>query len=273
MHGTALTGTQRRTRLADASGAGRLWARALKNGLARNRASGSRTHSSSRRSASLRDGGDWARRSLIHRPRTGLGHDHARGRRLHHRRRRRSRRTGRNHLGWRRRCRSCNHRRGWWRHNLRRRGRTNRRRNCWRRCNRRRCNRKRCNRNRSNRNWRNCRPLGRSRNRGPHRRCGRNRRRRRRSDGPGYRNRCHGLGHNCGRRGRRCGARRRPRQSFFPLGDGLQHISRTGDLRQIDLGLDFFFAAQRARGSRGRGLRIGGGPEVSPYLFCFMLFQ
>jgi hypothetical protein len=35
---------------------------------------------------------------------------------------------------------------------------------------------------------------------------------------------------------------------FFLLRNGSQHVSRTGDVRQVDLGLDFFFAAQRAAG-------------------------
>jgi hypothetical protein len=43
----------------------------------------------------------------------------------------------------------------------------------------------------------------------------------------------------------RCRNRRNNR--FFLLRNRLQHISRTRDVRQINLGLDFFFAANRAR--------------------------
>jgi len=57
------------------------------------------------------------------------------------------------------------------------------------------------------------------------------------------------------------------------LRDGLQHISRPGDVRQIDFGLDFFFAAQRARGTRRRRLRFGRAAEVDPHFFRFMLLE
>ena len=32
---------------------------------------------------------------------------------------------------------------------------------------------------------------------------------------------------------------------FFLLQYGFEHVSRMGDVRQVDLSLDFFFAAQR----------------------------
>jgi hypothetical protein len=44
-------------------------------------------------------------------------------------------------------------------------------------------------------------------------------------------------------------------------------------VRQINLGLDFFFAAQRAGGLRGVRLRFARGAEVGAYLYCFVLFQ
>jgi hypothetical protein len=44
-------------------------------------------------------------------------------------------------------------------------------------------------------------------------------------------------------------------------------------MRQIDLGLDFFFAAWRFSGSSGGRLRFAGGAEVNAYLLCFVLFQ
>jgi hypothetical protein len=73
-------------------------------------------------------------------------------------------------------------------------------------------------------------------------------------------------------RRRRQRTRRRRGCSLFPLGNRLQHISRPGDVRQVDLGFDFVFAAQIAGGSRRRS-RFGGRAEVYPYLFCFEVFQ
>jgi hypothetical protein len=61
-------------------------------------------------------------------------------------------------------------------------------------------------------------------------------------------------------RRRRC-RRRRRRRRFFLLRNRFQHISRPGDVRQINLGLDFFFAAQRARGPRRRELCFGRAAE------------
>jgi hypothetical protein len=57
------------------------------------------------------------------------------------------------------------------------------------------------------------------------------------------------------------------------LRNGFEHIAGTGDVRQIDLGLDFFFAAQRARGAGRRGLRFGRAADVQPYFFRFMLLE
>ena len=57
--------------------------------------------------------------------------------------------------------------------------------------------------------------------------------------------------------------------SFFALRNRLQHIPGTGNVRQINFGLDFFFAAKRARtrlAQPGTNLppRSGGTPVLSP---------
>jgi uncharacterized protein YwbE len=44
-------------------------------------------------------------------------------------------------------------------------------------------------------------------------------------------------------------------------------------VRQINLGLDFFFAARWARGLRRRGRRFGRAANMHPYFFCFVLFE
>jgi hypothetical protein len=44
-------------------------------------------------------------------------------------------------------------------------------------------------------------------------------------------------------------------------------------MRQIDLGLDFFFAAQRTRRAGRRRLRFGRAAEVDPHFFGFMLLE
>ena len=106
---------------------------------------------------------------------------------------------------------------------------------------------------RSRRRWR-CR--GRSK-----RSCRRRRwpRRRRRDHGP----RSHR---------RRCWTRRR-RNRFLLLGNGSQHISRPGDVGQIDLGLDLFFAANGTRGFRARRRRFGGAAQVDPHFFRFVILD
>jgi hypothetical protein len=51
----------------------------------------------------------------------------------------------------------------------------------------------------------------------------------------------------------------------------LEHIARLGDVRQIDLGLDF---VRFAPGPRLRWrLRLSGGAEMSPHLLRFVLFD
>jgi len=44
-------------------------------------------------------------------------------------------------------------------------------------------------------------------------------------------------------------------------------------MRQINLGLDFFIAAQRARGPGRRCLRVGRAAEVDPHFFRFMFLE
>jgi len=63
------------------------------------------------------------------------------------------------------------------------------------------------------------------------------------------------------------------RDCFFLLRDGSEHIPRPGDVRQIDLGLDFFFAVRRARGFGRRRLLFGRAAHVSAHLLRFMLFK
>jgi hypothetical protein len=66
---------------------------------------------------------------------------------------------------------------------------------------------------------------------------------------------------------------RRPRRRFFALRYGFKYVSRPGDMRQIDLGLDFIFATARSRcGLGGRRLSFGC-VEMHPHLLRFMLFQ
>ena len=84
--------------------------------------------------------------------------------------------------------------------------------------------------------------------------------------------RCRRRRSRLGRNRRRCRSNR-GRSRFLLLRDCFQHISRPGDVRQIDLGLDFFFAALSARGAGRRGLRLGRPTEVGPYLFRFMLLE
>lgn len=253
MHGTTLARTQRTGRTA----AGRHRTRALKNRLPRHWTAGRGTHGANGRSslAAHRSGGrdGTRRRSFVHRARPSLRNDHARCRRLrrtHHRRRcsrtRNDRRLRRGRRGnrWRSRRHHDRRRR---RHGTRRRGRRN-----YGTGNRTGTGRsRRSNGSRPLHRGRNhCRPRCRWRySRGC--RSGRHTRRRR---GSGKRRRSDGWSrHNRRRRCGPCGRRCR----LFLLRDGSQHISRPGNVRQVNLGLDFFFAAQGTRrAGRGR-LRFG----------------
>jgi hypothetical protein len=254
MHGTALAGTQRARR----TSAGNLWTRALKNGLTGNGAAGRGTHAPCGRSGlrCRRDG--TRRRRFVHGTRPSLRHNHARSRRLR---------------------RACN---GRWcsrprrRHWSLRRGSGGRRR--------------RSGRNRSRRwhqraRWSNSRRrIGCNRSRGS---CGPFRGRRhncgtRRGRWCNWSRRCRSRrrGWSCDRRGncwlRRHWRRCRPQSRgncFLLLRNGFQHVSGPGDVRQIDLGLDFFFAPQRARGPGRRRLRFGRAADVEPHFFRFILLE
>jgi hypothetical protein len=57
------------------------------------------------------------------------------------------------------------------------------------------------------------------------------------------------------------------------LGNQFQHIAGLRDVRQINLGFDFVGFAPVSRRARRRGLRLSSGTEVSPHLFCLMLFH
>jgi hypothetical protein len=79
---------------------------------------------------------------------------------------------------------------------------------------------------------------------------------------------------NCGRwawhySGRLQGRRNR----LFLLRNCLKDISRPGNIRKVNLGLDFFFAAGCPCRLRGRRLRLCGSMEVGPHLFRLVLFE
>jgi hypothetical protein len=55
--------------------------------------------------------------------------------------------------------------------------------------------------------------------------------------------------------------------------NGIQNIPRLGDVRQVDLGLDFVsFGARRARRS-GRSLRFTGGAEMGTHFDRFVVLN
>ena len=84
---------------------------------------------------------------------------------------------------------------------------------------------------------------------------------------------CHRRRGNRHRRLRhRCLRTRRSGYRFFPLRNRLQHIARTGDTREIDLGFDFFFAA-RSAGRFGRRRCFRRCAEMPAHFFCFVVFQ
>ena len=282
MHRSTLAWTQRRT-WPSPSARRSLRPRALKNRLPRHRASGHGTLVN-RRAAGRSRRYRTRRRSLIDRAWPGLRHNHARSRRLLRRTRHcwRSRRTRRRRrLG----CGRCCHRRSSRRRRSCRRSRRHnqtRRRWCrrqnharrnrslwWRRCRsgrtRRRLSRWNCMDRTFRHLWRN---QARHRRR-RHRRC-----RRRRHDW--WRGRFDWRRRRCRRRLRRDRGRcRTGRRRFrFPLlRNGLQHISGTGDVRQINLGLDFVFAAYRAR-RLGRGrLRLRGSADVGANFFRLVILN
>ena len=255
MHGPTLARTQGWTPgWSGGAGPGTLEYRLPRHGTSRCRA---------RRAGRSRRRLRWTRRGLVHRTRSGLGHNHARRR-----------------LGWRRPCGWLFSHRWRWR---RSRYRCGRRRFCWWRglsCRGRR------------RNW-----SSRTGRRGGRRRHSRRRRwnRKRRSGGGsrnyqsrwssrGRRRRSggRGLGSGCGRRGLRfyrrrynrgTRRRRRGRGGWLLLGpDGIQNIAWLGNMRQVNLGLDLVaFGAHGTCSPAGR-LRLFGA-EVGPYLHGFVVFN
>ncbi len=252
MHRTPFARAQRRT-----GSWRRRPRRALKDRLSRNWPSRYWSWRGSRRRS----------RRFVHRPRASLRHDHAGLRRC---RRSRSRRWSGSALYWR-----LRHRRQAGRSSRRRHARRNG--HCWRHGNRWRHrarrgqarSRRERRRSRAGRShmrhsarWRRCRHLGRNNDHGRRPLSGNGSRR----NEPGCRRLCFGprrrngggggfsFGLNCGRGDRRPRYRRNWRfdrwtsyrvlRRFFLLRDGAKHIARPRNVRQVDLGLDFFFGVE-----------------------------
>jgi hypothetical protein len=61
---------------------------------------------------------------------------------------------------------------------------------------------------------------------------------------------------------------------FLELGDGAQYVSRPRNVGEVDLGLDLFFAVNRARSSpRRTRRRFGAAAEMLPHQVRFVIFQ
>jgi hypothetical protein len=61
---------------------------------------------------------------------------------------------------------------------------------------------------------------------------------------------------------------------FLELGDSAQHVSRPRNVGEVDLGLDLFFAVNRARSSpRRTRRRFGAAAEMLPHQVRFVIFQ
>jgi hypothetical protein len=56
-------------------------------------------------------------------------------------------------------------------------------------------------------------------------------------------------------------------------GNLLQYISRLGDVREVDLCLDFIGIAAGTPRARRRGLCLGSSAEVGPHFFRFVLLN
>jgi hypothetical protein len=278
MHRTALSRPQRRTRRSR-----HLWPRTLENRLPRHRTARSRPHRRSGRWARLNR---LRRRRLVNWTRPSLRNDHPRwrsrrGRRLCWRScywlRRRSTRSRR----WWCNRRSCLH--GRIRHWLRRWCcRTNRRRRCcgtcrsgcrrWSRRPGRRCNR-RCRRPNNRSRW--PRGLRCDETRRWRRRCCRFRRRRRRRRHAGRGRGGSWLGFNWGRARNWRTWRSRRRSGcccLLLLRDQLQHVAWLGDVRQVDLCLDFVGFAPSAGRARRR-TRLGGFAEVGSHFLRLVVLK
>ena len=65
--------------------------------------------------------------------------------------------------------------------------------------------------------------------------------------------------------------RRRRLSCSLLLGDGAQHIAGPGNIRQVDLGLDAFFAACASRSSCRTRRRIGAAAEMLPHQVRFVI--
>jgi hypothetical protein len=57
------------------------------------------------------------------------------------------------------------------------------------------------------------------------------------------------------------------------LRNRFEHIPWPGNVREINLGLDFFFAAQGARRFGWRCLRFRRAAQVGPHFFRFVVFK
>jgi hypothetical protein len=57
------------------------------------------------------------------------------------------------------------------------------------------------------------------------------------------------------------------------LRDGAQHVARPRNIRQVNLGLDLFFAASATRSLRRTWRRLGAAAQMFPHQFRFVLFQ
>jgi hypothetical protein len=58
---------------------------------------------------------------------------------------------------------------------------------------------------------------------------------------------------------------------FLQLRDGAQYIPRARDMREVDLGLDLFFAVRGTRSPRRTGRCVGAAAEMSPHQFGFVI--
>jgi hypothetical protein len=60
---------------------------------------------------------------------------------------------------------------------------------------------------------------------------------------------------------------------FLLLRYGAQHISRARNMREVDLGLDLFFAASSTGGFRRTRRRVGSAAEMFAHQVRFVIFQ
>ena len=67
-------------------------------------------------------------------------------------------------------------------------------------------------------------------------------------------------------------ARRGMLGCFLQLRDSAQYVSRSRNMREVDLGLDLFFAVSGTRSSRRTRRCVGAAAEMSPHQFGFVIF-